>query len=165
VKVISVIGKDGEIPENLEDAAYIVGSIIAEKGFVLACGGHTGVMEAACRGAKDNGGLTVGIMPEDSTEGANPYVDIILPTAMGYARNTLVALAGEVVIAVGGSTGTLSEIAQALNFGRQVVVVTGVDGIGEKIPSVFNVDGRKVKLHMASAEEAVEVAVKLIEEK
>ncbi|MFH1836029.1 MAG: TIGR00725 family protein, partial [Methanobacteriota archaeon] len=107
MKVISVIGKDGEIPENLRDAAYTVGSAIAEKGFVLACGGHTGVMEAACKGAKDRGGLTIGIMPEANGEKANPYVDVILPTAMGYARNTLVALAGEVVIAVGGSTGTL----------------------------------------------------------
>src|SRR5438309_227477 len=104
--------------------AEAVGRELARRGAVVVCGGLGGVMEAVCRGAKLEGGLTVGILPGDDRGAANPYVDVAVPTGMGEARNALVVRAADVVIAVGGEFGTLSEIALALRTGRTVV---GID--------------------------------------
>src|SRR5919199_2439349 len=89
----------------------------------VVCGGLGGVMEAACRGAKSAGGMTVGILPSGSRADANDYVDIALATGLGEARNALVVRAVDVLIAVGGEYGTLSEIALALKAGKPVVGV------------------------------------------
>ena len=114
---IAVIGHaQGTSQEG--EAAYTTGRMIAENGAVLVCGGLGGVMEAACRGAKAAGGTTVGILP--GTEGGNPYLDITIRTGLGIARNALVVLSGDAVVAVGGKYGTLSEIAIALKSGRPV---------------------------------------------
>jgi len=118
-RAISVIGSSEPTPEE-RDLAYRVGVLIAKEGFALVCGGLGGVMEAACRGAKSAGGLTVGILPGRERGSANPYVDIVIPTAMSEARNAVVVLSGEAVVAVGGGFGTLSEIALALRAGRTV---------------------------------------------
>lgn len=114
---IAVIGRGEATPDEC-GAAYAAGSIIAGNGAVLVCGGLGGVMEAACRGAKEAGGTTVGILP--GTEGGNPFLDITIRTGLGHARNILVVLSADAVIAVGGSYGTLSEIATALKSGRPV---------------------------------------------
>jgi len=114
---IAVIGPGKATSQECE-AAYATGRIIAVSGAVLVCGGLGGVMEAACRGAKEAGGITVGIQP--NTEGGNPYLDITIRTGLGIARNALVVLSGDVVVAVGGKYGTLSEIAIALKSGRPV---------------------------------------------
>lgn len=98
-----------------------VGRRIAEAGAMLVCGGRGGVMEAACRGARAAGGITIGLLPGTKKEEANPAVQIALPTGMGQARNVLVVQASDVVIAIGGIYGTLSEIALALKLGRQVI--------------------------------------------
>jgi uncharacterized protein (TIGR00725 family) len=102
-------------------AAAEVGRLIAERGAVLVCGGRGGAMEAACRGAKEAGGLTVGILPGSDRSEANPYVDVVLPTGLGEARNALVVGAADVVIAIGGGYGTLSEIALALKARKRVI--------------------------------------------
>jgi uncharacterized protein (TIGR00725 family) len=102
-------------------AAAEVGRLIAERGAVLVCGGRGGAMEAACRGAKEVGGLTVGILPGPDRSEANPFVDVVLPTGLGEARNALVVGAADVVIAIGGGYGTLSEIALALKAGKRVI--------------------------------------------
>jgi uncharacterized protein (TIGR00725 family) len=102
-------------------AAAEVGRLIAERGAVLVCGGRGGAMEAACRGAKEVGGLTVGILPGPDRSEANPFVDVVLPTGLGEARNALVVGAADVVIAIGGGYGTLSEIALALKVGKRVI--------------------------------------------
>jgi uncharacterized protein (TIGR00725 family) len=102
-------------------AAAEVGRLIAERGAVLVCGGRGGAMEAACRGAKEVGGLTVGILPGPDRSEANPFVDVVLPTGLGEARNALVVAAADVVIAIGGGYGTLSEIALALKVGKRVI--------------------------------------------
>jgi uncharacterized protein (TIGR00725 family) len=94
---------------------------VAERGAVVVCGGLGGAMEAACRGAKDAGGTTLGILPGSDRSEANPYVDFALPTGLGEARNALVVRAADVVIAVGDGYGTLSEIALALRVGVPVV--------------------------------------------
>jgi uncharacterized protein (TIGR00725 family) len=88
---------------------------------VLICGGLGGVMEAACRGAKQTGGTTVGILPGDDRSAANPYVDIVIPTGLGEARNAVVVRSADALIAIGGAYGTLSEIAFALKAGKLVV--------------------------------------------
>lgn len=114
---IAVIGK-GEAAPGECDTAYATGRTIALKGATLVCGGLGGVMEAACRGAAEAGGTTVGILP--GMEGGNPYLGVTIRTGLGHARNVLVVLSADAVIAVGGSHGTLSEIAIALKTGRPV---------------------------------------------
>jgi uncharacterized protein (TIGR00725 family) len=103
------------------DAAHAVGRTLAAQGAVLVCGGLGGVMEAACRGAKEAGGTTVGILPGTDRAAANPFVDVALPTGLGEGRNVLVVRAADALIAVGGGHGTLSEIAFALKTGKRVI--------------------------------------------
>jgi len=120
--LVSVIG-GRSVDSGLLDAAEAIGREIARRGAVLLCGGLTGVMEAACRGAKSAGGLTIGILPTGSASDANPYIDVAIPTGIGYARNYLVATSSCGVVAVGGSLGTLSEIAFALDKGLPVAAI------------------------------------------
>lgn len=94
---------------------------MARRGAILICGGLGGVMEAACKGAKLAGGMTIGILPGDSRDAANPYVDIPIVTGLGYARNVVVAKSSQAVIAIHGSYGTLSQIAHALQSGIPVI--------------------------------------------
>ena len=117
---IAVVGA-GDFAEHLETIAEEVGRELARRGCVLVCGGLGGVMEAACRGAKAEGGTTVGILPGTSRADANEYVDVAIPTGMGEMRNALIVRAADAVIAVGGEFGTLSEVAFALKTGTVVV--------------------------------------------
>ncbi len=123
--MISVIGGEACGPEAL-DIAEKVGREIAQRGAALVCGGRGGVMEAACRGAREAGGHTIGIMPGRGSKDSppNPYVEIPIFTGMGFARNVIVVLSGDAVIAIDGSYGTLSEIAYAL---INDVPVIGID--------------------------------------
>jgi uncharacterized protein (TIGR00725 family) len=120
--LVAVIGAADCTPLEAE-AAEQVGRVLAEGGATLLCGGRGGVMEAACRGAKEAGGLTLGILPTDDPAAANPYVDIAIATGLGEARNAVVATTARAVVAVGGRFGTLSEIAFALKRGIPVVGV------------------------------------------
>jgi uncharacterized protein (TIGR00725 family) len=116
-----VIGPgDGVSAEELE-AAEEVGRLVAEGGAILVCGGLGGVMEAACRGARSAGGLTLGILPGRDRREANRYVEVAVATGLGEARNALVVRSADAVVAVGGAYGTLSEIALALKGGTPVV--------------------------------------------
>jgi uncharacterized protein (TIGR00725 family) len=117
-----VVGGRDVSPEIIK-AAENVGRLIAERKAVLICGGLGGVMEAVCRGAKNAGGTTVGILPVASGEEANSYVDIVVPTGMGVARNAIIIHSSDGVIAVDGSYGTLSEIAFALQLHVPLVVL------------------------------------------
>ncbi len=117
---VGVIGA-GECDDGLAELAEQVGRYIARTGAVLVCGGMGGVMEAACRGGKAEGGLTVGILPGSSREEANPYVDVPIATGLTEARNLVIIKTADVLIAVGGSYGTLSEIGFALKAGKRVV--------------------------------------------
>jgi uncharacterized protein (TIGR00725 family) len=112
---------------------------------VIVSGGLRGVMEAACRGAKEAGGLTVGILPGTDRAAANAFVDVAMPTGLGEARNALVVRAADALIAVGGGYGTLSEIALALKAGKRVVGlgswdidgVVAVDGAADAVAAVL----------------------------
>ena len=120
---VAVIGPgqaDGEVLE----AAEAVGRELARRGATVVCGGRGGAMEAACRGAREAGGTTVGILPGDSRSEANPWVSVAIATGLGELRNGLVVRAGDAVVAVGGEFGTLSEIGFALKLGRPVVGLT-----------------------------------------
>lgn len=155
---ISVIGESQATPENYE-YAFQVGRLIARAGAVLMCGALHGVMEAACKGAKSEGGLTVGILPGSKREEANRWVDIPVVTGVGYARNKYVVKSGHVCIAIGGSYGTLSEIAFALGYNIPVVGLNTWE---------FKQYGRIVDkaIHRArDAEYAVKKALQLVEER
>ena len=119
--MIGVIGGDSSAPQAVLPLAEGVGREIAKRGHVLVCGGRGGVMEAACRGAREAGGHTIGILPGPDRTAANAYVEFAIVTNLGAARNALVALSADALIAVAGSYGTLSEIALALDHGKPVV--------------------------------------------
>src|SRR5512144_1945249 len=122
---VAVVGPGEATDEALLATAYAVGSGIAARGGVVVCGGLGGVMAAACRGARAAGGLTLGLLSGTDRSVANPWVVIAVPTGLGESRNALVARAADVLVAVGGSWGTLSEVALACRAGTPVVAVHG----------------------------------------
>jgi len=119
-RIIAVIG-GGQCSKKEVKLAEEVGRELARRGAVLVCGGLGGVMEAACKGASSEGGTTIGILPGDDRQTANPYVQIPIVTGLGYARNVAVVKSAQAVIAIGGSYGTLSEISHALQSGIPVI--------------------------------------------
>ena len=133
--VVSVVGS-ADCTEAQAGQAEAVGKLLAARGVVLVCGGRGGVMEAACRGAYAAGGITIGILPGSDPRSGNAFLTVALPTGLGEARNALVAQAGQAVIAIGGGTGTLSEIALALKAGRRVIGLkswSGTSGTGGRL--------------------------------
>lgn len=131
---VAVVGP-GEASANQAETAEAVGRGLAEAGAIVICGGLGGVMAAACRGAKGAGGLTVGVLPGSDRGAANEWVAIALATGLGELRNGLVVRAADVVIAVGGAYGTLSEVALALKTGVPVLGIEtwSIEGI-ERVP-------------------------------
>lgn len=150
-KRIAVIGA-GSCDTELGKMAEEVGQKIAEAGAVLICGGLGGVMEYAAKGAKSANGLTIGVLPTYHAGDANPFIDIPIVTGLGHARNVIVVGSADVVIAVGGEYGTLSEIAFAFKLGKPVIGLKSWD-LKEK-----------VNIQMAKTpEEAVNMALKHIQ--
>ncbi len=142
---IGVIG--GAKPEDrFRKIAFEVGQLIAEKGAILVCGGLSGVMEAAARGVKKAGGVSVGILPGDSPKDANAYIDIPIATGLGYSRNSLVVMNSDVLIAIDGKYGTLSEIAYGCVQEKKII------GIG-----TWDIEG---VIPAETAEQAVDLALK-----
>jgi len=131
-RIIGVIGASRADGKELELAEQ-TGKLIAERGAVLVCGGLGGVMEAAARGAKSAGGLTIGILPQSTKEMANNYIDVPIATGFGEARNVIIVRSADAVIAIGGEYGTLSEIAFALKMGKPVIGINtwNIKGIVE----------------------------------
>ncbi|MCY4527669.1 MAG: TIGR00725 family protein [Chloroflexi bacterium] len=117
---ISIVGEAGPTPE-IAALAEEVGAELGRRGITLVCGGGQGVMEAACRGAKSQGGTTIGILPGSDLSAANDWVDVTIPTGLGQARNVIIARSGSAAIAIGGRYGTLTEIGHALKAGIPVV--------------------------------------------
>lgn len=149
----SVIGP-ARCDEELTQLAYDVGAGLANAGFTVVTGGEKGAMEAASRGASEAGGLAVGVLPGSDRSSANDYADVTVVTGIGHARNLSVVASGDVVIAVGGEWGTLSEIGLAGVLGRPVVLVGGWQLDHQvKLPS---------EVHYArDAAEAVQTAIRL----
>jgi len=130
--ILGVIGT-ADASEREIKTAMDVGRLAAEKGWILVCGGLTGVMEAASRGANGAGGTVVGILPGNSADSANNYVTIPVVTNMGHARNIIIAHTAEILIAIGGAEGTLSEIAIARKLGKPVFSI-GSWEVAETVP-------------------------------
>jgi uncharacterized protein (TIGR00725 family) len=151
--IIAVIGNSSCSPEETK-LAESIGELLAQQGVTVICGGLGGVMEAVCRGAKSKGGLTVGILPGQDSSTANPWVDIPVVTGLGEARNVAVAKSAQAVIAIGGSYGTLSEIAYALKSGIPVIGLNtwSLSRNGQEDDSIIRAQ---------SANEAVDKAISL----
>jgi uncharacterized protein (TIGR00725 family) len=141
---VSVVGS-GEATGELYEKAREVGRLVAGRGGVVVCGGRSGVMEAAARGATEAGGTAIGILPDEDREKANEHLSYSIATGTGHARNLAVVCSGDVVISVGGEYGTLSEMGLALKVGRPVVALDSWD-LGEHVDVA------------SSPEEAVEAA-------
>ncbi len=157
MRIVSVIGGSDSNLNTLK-LAENVGEEIAKRGLALACGGLGGVMEAVCRGAKRYGGLTIGILPTDQKQAANEFIDIAIPTGLGYARNFLVAKSGDAVIAIDGAAGTLSEIAISWFSDKVIVAMVDSGGWAKKLAGT-QIDERRIdKIHSAnSPKEALDI--------
>jgi uncharacterized protein (TIGR00725 family) len=148
-KVISVIGGHS-CTNKVEQIAQELGKKLAKVVGILVSGGLSGTMKAVCSGFKTGGGVTIGIIPSYDKKDANEFVDIVIPTGLGLARNVLVVQAGDIVVALPGEYGTLSEIAYCLQFGKPVISLGSWD-----MPGVI-----KVK----TVEEAVAKAKQILNE-
>lgn len=155
--IIAVIG-GGDPPRRAMELAEEVGRELAKRGAAVVCGGLHGVMEAVCRGAKAEGGTTIGILPGNQPIDANAFIDIPIMTGMGYARNVIVVKTGRAVIAIDGAYGTLSEIGHALGDGTPVV--------GLETWELPNRDGLPMQVITASSPaDAVEKAIAAAKER
>ena len=125
-KVIAVIGESEASDETIK-LAYEVGTLIAEREGILICGGFGGVMKAAAEGAQKAGGLTIGILSNYEKDSANDFIDIAITSGMGHARNVIITSSADGVIAIGGSYGTLSEIAFARKLGKPVMTLSSFE--------------------------------------
>ncbi len=143
-KIIGVIG-GSFVEKKYLDLAFDVGRLLSQKDIIIVCGGLGGVMEAVCKGASENDGLTVGLLPASDIKMANPYVKIPLATGIGSARNKIIVESSQALIAIAGAYGTLSEIALALDAGKKVIGLDTWD-----IPGVIKAN---------SVEEAVKLAL------
>lgn len=160
--MIAVCGP-GEATEAEIRIAEAIGERIARAGKALVCGGRGGVMAAACRGAKRAGGTAIGIIPGYDRSEANPWVDHVICTGLGQARNALVVASGDSVIAIGGGFGTLSEIGLALKLGKRVVALQSWELDEERI---FGLEkGRACYLQAQTVDEAVTLALAVDDER
>jgi len=163
-KLISICGSDigdEKLTKHALETAEKVGKLVARKDGVIVCGGHGGIMESACRGAKSENGITVGIMPFEKDE-ANKYIDIAIPTNIGNVRNFLVSRTGDVTIAIGGRWGTLSEISFRMITGKPLILIKGTGGCVDELIKGNIMQGVESNFIVAdSAEEAVKKAFEL----
>jgi uncharacterized protein (TIGR00725 family) len=153
--VVAVVGGGGTLTEETESASCTLGRELARLGAVIVCGGLEGVMEAASRGAREAGGTVIGVLPGLDHADGNPHLTVSIATGMGFGRNTIIAVTCVAMVAVDGSYGTLSEVAQALNHGRHVVALRTWDlpAAGKVDPELFHV--------VPTAEEAARLAFDL----
>jgi uncharacterized protein (TIGR00725 family) len=159
---VSVVGYNEDVcTKTAYDAAYRVGHAIAEHGGIVVCGGLGGVMEAASRGARDAGGLSIGIIPDADSTRANEYCDVVVATGLGKSRDFLVAYSGDAMIIVGGGAGTLIEAAAAYQVEKPVVAVRGSGGVADAWAGKY-IDDRRTRMILGALdpEDAVEVAMR-----
>lgn len=130
MRVVGIIG-GAKVPKNIYEIAYKMGSLVGEKNYALITGGLGGVMEAASKGAKEKGGLVIGILPGNSRFTANKWVDVPIVTGMSNARNAIIAQSADILVAIDGSVGTQSEIAFGKIYKKKII------GINCNIPLPF----------------------------
>lgn len=140
--IIAVCGA-ADISDKIYDMVVELGVELAQAGFIVACGGLSGTMEAICKGAKIGGGMTIGILPSGNRSDANKYVDIPILTRLGEARNAILTATGDVVIVISGGSGTLSEIALAWKYNKPIIALTTTGGWAEKLANTAIDNTRK----------------------
>ncbi len=154
--------ENGFTPE-LEKIAYSTGTEVAKAGATLITGGLGGVMEAAAHGAKDAGGLTIGIIPQNDASFANEYCDIVIPSGIGLARDFITALSGDGIIIIGGGSGTLSEACAAYMHKRPMVSIKNTGGIADQYADQYIDHRQQVKIiSAANPKEAVKILLDII---
>jgi len=159
---IAVIGYNNECPEVARKMAYEAGKEIARAGAVLVCGGLGGVMESACKGAKENGGITLGIIPQEEFSYANQFCDLVVCTGIGFARDFIVASSADGIIAIGGGVGTLIEMGVGYMTGKIIVALAGSGGVAELYGGKFLDERNRLKIIVAKD---AATAVKIITDK
>jgi len=158
---IAVIGYNSDKSNFLTDkVAYEVGREIAKANAALICGGLGGVMENACKGAKEHGGLTVGIIPQEDFTYANNFCDIVIASGIGYARDFIVATSADGIIVVGGGVGTLLELCVGYMLKKTIVTIPNTGGTAEIYSGKYLDERKKILILAASdAESAVQLIV------
>lgn len=149
-KIVGVIGpNEATSTAEMKQFAEQLGQTLANAGYRIACGGKQGIMEGVCRGAHQSAsyreGNTIGILPDDEVSAANPWCDIVIPTGIGLARNQVIVKSADILIAISGGAGTLSEIAYAWQHGKIVICYTGFSGWAAKLAGK-NLDNRHENL-------------------
>ena len=163
--VISVIGAS-EIDKTTENLTIELGRLLAKNNYAVSCGGLSGVMEAICKGAKEEGGLTIGIIPYKEKNAANQYVDIVIPVPFSQARNIVVVLSGDITVAIAGKAGTLSEISFAWIYGKPIIALTCVEGWSSKMANQQIDDRRNDIIYgAATPQEVVDKVIELMKAK
>lgn len=146
---VSVIGAS-EIDEKTRQISIELGRLLAQNNYAVSCGGLSGVMESVCQGVKEEGGLTIGLIPFKDKSRANKYVDIVIPVPFSQARNVVVVLSGDVCIAIAGKAGTLSEICFAWIYEKPIIGLTCVEGWSSKMADQQIDDRRTDKIYGAN---------------
>lgn len=156
---IGVIGSGTEINEDVRKVAHDVGSEIAKRKAILICGGKGGVMEAACKGCKENNGWSIGILPSIHREEANPHVTVQIPTNLGEDRNYLIIQSSDVVICIAGAIGTNMEANYAvLKMNKIFVTIPKSGGVSEKFGLKYANDKKHKVFTAKNGKEAVDIA-------
>ncbi|MBN1496769.1 MAG: TIGR00725 family protein [Spirochaetes bacterium] len=137
-KQVVVIGSSDDT--RFLDEARAIGAFVAEREYVLITGGRGGIMEAASQGAAERGGIVIGILPGEDKNGANSHCGIVIPTGLGYARNAVNVLAADVAVAIGGSFGTLSEIAYSRTYGIPLICCSFAEGWSRDFANWFELN-------------------------
>ena len=159
--IVSVIGAS-EITKEIRDKTIEIGRLLAKNNLAIACGGLSGVMEAVCKGAKEEGGFTIGIIPFLEKSAANEYIDLVIPCPFSQARNIVVVLTGDVCLAISGKAGTLSEISFAWIYQKPIVALTNIEGWSSKIANKKLDDRRSDIIYgVKTPKEAIEKIIKL----
>jgi uncharacterized protein (TIGR00725 family) len=167
--ILGVIGNAGTLPLQVAETAKNLGCLAIDAGFRLVTGGLDGIMEAVSEGAHDSAhyqeGMVLGIIPSYAASQANRWVDIVIPTGMQMGRNILVVASADVVIAIGGGSGTLSEIALAWQLGKPIIGLSDIDGWGEKLSEqVLDERHNQPIISAKTPSEAIQAALKLLEQ-
>ena len=163
-KQITVIGSSVVNDSKVYEEAYIYGKFLGERGYVVITGGRSGIMEAISKGAYDSGGLTIGIIPSENKNMANPYCKIIIPTGIGFARNIITALSGDIVVVFGGGCGTLAELSYAWQFGKTILAAKWIEGVSKEYAGKIIDEKRKTPiLYANNLEELKEKTLQLLE--
>lgn len=159
---ITVIGSSGKVSSSVEAIAASTGREVAKAGAILITGGRDGVMEAASRGAKREGGLTVGILGDSTLENANPYLEVAITTGLGYARNYINICSSDAVISISGAGGTLSELGFAIALDKLIVLIEGTGGVTDLLAQALPIIGSSKIVTAESAEDAIGIILSYI---